>query len=230
MFFSLCPSGRVNLSDLNADLIETYQQVRDNVDDVIAHLEGHVNSEAYYYALRAQTSTSAAERAARFIYLNITSFNGIYRVNLRGEYNVPYGHRDVKTLWTPDGLRKASEALQGARLRVEDFYQTRRRVREGDLVFLDPPYTVSHNNNGFIKYNQRLFSLADQLRLKRLLAYILASGAFYVMTNAAHETIAKIFEGDAGYLRMSRASVVGGRAARRGSADEYLFTNVPFHE
>ena len=128
----------------------------------------------------------------RFLDLNQTSFNGIYRANLNGDYNVPYGHRS-KDFFDAENLALVSERLQGCQLGCIDFEDVIRNVRSGDLVFLDPPYTVSHNKNGFIKYNQQLFSLDDQKRLRDLVDALNQKGAYYILTNAAHATIAEIF-------------------------------------
>ncbi len=92
---------------------------------------------------------------------------------------------------------------------------------------LDPPYTVSHNENGFIKYNQKLFSIEDQYRLSRFIDQIKASGAYYILTNAAHETIIEIFDKEGDYrYDLSRASSIGGKNANRGQVKEFVFTNI----
>ena len=213
------------LSDLNQELIETYVAVRDELPAVLRALRKHKNTADYYYRLRASAPRTLAGRAARFIYLNQTSFNGIYRVNLEGRYNVPYGHRS-KNFFEPGNLKRVGARLQGVNLQARDFAAALDNVKAGDLVFLDPPYTISHNKNGFIKYNQNLFSLEDQHRLAGVVASIKARGAFYVLTNAAHATIAEIFgNGDQRY-ELSRSSVVGGKKAKRGRTTEFLFTNV----
>jgi len=103
-------------------------------------------------------------------------------------------------------------------------------VHAGDLVFLDPPYTVAHNNNGFIKYNQKLFSFEDQTRLSAVIDEIRGRGAYYVLTNAAHESIATLFEKGDRRLELTRGNSIGGRLAKRGSATEYFFTNVPAND
>lgn len=226
IFFYLAPQGNAYLSDFNSELIDTYSAIKDDPDGVIAHLERYVNTAEEYYRVRASHPTTLVETAARFIYLNQTSFNGIYRVNAKGEYNVPYGNR-TKNFVEADKLRSASKILQSATLQAGDFDCVRTNIGPGDLVFLDPPYTVSHNHNGFIKYNQKLFSLDDQYRLKALIDFIKEKGAYYILTNAAHATIHEIFyEEDDRCLELSRASLIGGENAKRGQIQEYIFTNL----
>lgn len=226
VFLGVAPSGQAYLSDLNADLIETYKQIRDDADGVATYLRAHINSADHYYAVRDSAPHDAAERAARFIYLNHTSFNGIYRVNLKGVYNVPYGRRPAPNLPDKERLRAVSRRLDGAILESGDFEQCATHISEGDLVFLDPPYTVAHNNNGFIKYNQHLFSFEDQHRLSKLIDTIRERGAYYFMTNAAHISISNLFDKGDRRIVLSRRNTVGGTLASRGFATEYLFTNV----
>ena len=171
VFLSLTPPKHVYLSDLNKDLIDTYIAVRDFPEDVIEHLLILINSEEEYYRIRSSCPKSSIEQAARFIYLNHTSYNGLYRVNKSGEYNVPYGFR-VSRGYDVDKIRAASERLKNTKISCEDFAERKYRIKEHDLVFLDPPYTVSHNKNGFIEYNQKLFSLSDQYRLRKFIDYI----------------------------------------------------------
>lgn len=225
VYLAVDPQGKSFLSDLNQELIDTYTSVRDILPKVIEALQRHENTSEYYYKLRSQRPTDAAERAARFIYLNQTSFNGIYRVNLNGHYNVPYGHRSKDFLDT-ENLELVSEKLQTCQLGCYDFGQVIHNVRAGDLVFLDPPYTVSHNKNGFIKYNQQLFSLDDQKRLRNIVDALNERGAYYILTNAAHATIAEIFSNGDVHREMTRTNVIGGKQAARGKTSEYLFTNI----
>lgn len=227
VFLGIAPEGKSYLADLNAELIETYQYIRDDPDGVWARLRTYKNAEDHYYRTRQAKPRTAKGRAARFIYLNHTSFNGIYRVNLAGAYNVPYGHR--ANIFMPDRtwLREVSDRLQGADIRVGDFADCLSNVTEGDLIFLDPPYTVAHNNNGFIKYNQHLFSFADQERLSSVVDTIRERDAYYILTNAAHDSIAELFDKGDRRIATSRRNNVGGSSAERGSATEYLFTNLP---
>lgn len=227
MFFGLPLDGKAHLRDLNAELIETYLQIRDEPYEVWRFLRAYKNRERDYYTARDRTPRLAASRAARFIFLNHASFNGIYRVNLAGRYNVPYGHR---TSFNPPDLIdlvNASERLQSASLAAGDFTEALEDIDSGDFVFLDPPYTTAHNYNGFVKYNDRLFSFADQRRLCAMLDSIQERGAYYVLTNAAHESIARLFDKGDRRIETSRKNVVGGSSAVRGPVAEYLFTNLP---
>lgn len=224
LFFHLHPSIGY-LSDMNSDLIETYRAVKNNVYDVLTELKRYNNTEKEYYIIRDREYRSKVKKAAQFIYLNQTSFNGIYRVNLKGKYNVPYGFRN-KDFIQEKNLKLASKALKNTILSNEDFEITIKKIKKNDLVFLDPPYTVSHNNNGFIKYNQKLFSIDDQYRLSNFIDKIKSKGAYYILTNAAHKKIEEIFYKEDSVYELSRANLIGGTNAKRGKIKEFLFTNV----
>ena len=225
VFLSINIPGKAFLSDLNAELIETYVALRDNPLEILDILSTYKNSERFYYQLRGKHFQSSVERAAKFIYLNQTSYNGIYRVNKFGQYNVPYGYRK-KTFLDEQALLRVSESLKKASIECSDFDIVRQTVKAKDLVFLDPPYTVSHNSNGFIKYNQKIFSLEDQYRLNELIKFIKQTGAYYILTNAAHSTIKEIFDNGDSCIELNRASLVGGKKAKRGMTSELFFTNI----
>lgn len=224
VFLALNPQKSF-LSDLNKELIETYSTLRNSPQEIIECLKVHENSEKYYYNLRSSNLEDPIEKAARFIYLNQTSFNGIFRVNLEGKYNVPYGFRN-KAFLEPEKLRTVSKRLEKTELLTGDFSIVLNNLQENDLVFLDPPYTVSHNQNGFIKYNQKLFSINDQIRLSKLIDEIKKRQAFYILTNAAHPKIEEIFSKGDTMLRKTRANLIGGLSAQRGHTEEFIFTNT----
>lgn len=227
VFFGTSLKGKAYLSDLNAELVETYVAIRDIPDQVWRFLKKYRNTRDDYYAARSSAPRLAASRAARFIYLNHASFNGIYRVNQFGAYNVPYGYRKWYSPPGQSDLLAASRRLRSAVLTGCDFAKVVEKVGPGDLVFLDPPYTVAHNNNGFIQYNDRLFSFSDQHRLSAAIDRIKKLGGYYVLTNAAHESIAELFEKGDRLIETRRKNAIGGRAAARGMATEFLFTNLP---
>ncbi|MFD4366711.1 DNA adenine methylase [Rhodococcus sp. NPDC058521] len=226
IFFALNPNGPAHLSDLNSDLITAYIQVRDNPSAVAEFLAGYENTSECYYSTRAAIPKNDSQLAARFIFLNHTSFNGIFRVNLKGEYNVPFGNRRYLNIPDEPALNRASQRLQNVELRSLSFAKALDDVSEGDLAFLDPPYTVAHNNNGFVKYNQQLFSFEDQRRLAESIEEIKARGGKYILTNAAHKSIDDLFSPLGRKILVSRKSVIGGVKANRGRVDEYIFTNI----
>lgn len=228
VFFALDHHHKSYLSDANEQLVNAYIQIRDNPQVVINCFSQFLNTEDEYYRVRDTfIPRSLEESAAKFIYLNQTSYNGLFRVNRQGQYNVPYGFRKT---WHYDigRILEASKKLQNTHISVGDFEVNKYRIKEHDLVFLDPPYTVSHNNNGFIEYNKNLFSLLDQERLARYIDYIKVKKAYYILTNAAHEEIKRIFTKDGDRrIEMRRNSLIGGRNAIRTEISEYIFTNIP---
>src|SRR5438309_7200092 len=167
LFFALEPQEAF-LSDKNAELIHVYVQIRDNPDLVIRALRKLKNSKGNYYSIRSSNPRGDASRAARFIYLITLAFNGIYRVNLNGEFNVPYGYKKYLDPCDAERIRRASALLSKSVIHDQDFEEALAGADKGDLVYLDPPYTVAHGNNGFVKYNAKIFSWDDQLRLARV--------------------------------------------------------------
>jgi len=228
LFFSINQRHKSFLSDLNKELIDTYITLRDFPEELIRELSTYKNEELFYYQIRSIKSIDPIKQAARFIYLNQTSYNGIFRVNLKGEYNVPYGFR-TKNFFDPALLREVSVRLYDCQIFYGDFADTLDNVSEGDLVYLDPPYTVSHNNNGFIKYNQKLFSIEDQVRLSKYIDSLKDKGAYYILSNACHPKIHEIFDKNDTILELKRASLIGGKNASRGKISEFLFTNINSH-
>ena len=162
-FFALEPKESKSLSDINVDLINSYVAVRDHWHRVQRLLEVHHAShdEEYYYLVRDTRFRGPVQRAAQFIYLNRTCWNGLYRVNLRGRFNVPIGTKSAVVMDTDD-FEWTSSLLETAILSCCDFESTIDLASKNDFIFVDPPYTVRHNMNGFIKYNEKLFSWADQ--------------------------------------------------------------------
>lgn len=141
---------------------------------------------------------------------------------------MPYGFRK-KPFYDPIIIMGVSKRLKFSHLICCDFAETIHDIENGDLVYLDPPYTVSHSNNGFIKYNQKLFSLEDQKRLSNFIDHIKERGAYYILSNAFHPKIYEIFNKNDKILILERANLIGGKNATRGRVKEYLFTNINSH-
>ena len=158
IFFHSQPLNAI-LSDINQELINTYISVRDEVGLVYENLKRHQrnNNRAYYYRMRATKTRTTATSAARMIYLNKACFNGIYRVNKKGEFNVPFGtDRDI--IFDRDSLDRSSYKLQNADILCQDFQRTIEMAEEYDFLFCDPPYAVVNEDNRFVSYTADIFS------------------------------------------------------------------------
>ncbi|PZO63828.1 MAG: DNA methyltransferase [Pseudoxanthomonas suwonensis] len=221
VFFSLLPA-RALLNDANAELIHTYNMLKDDWASVVALLRRHQtrHCEDYYYAMRGSTPKSNAARAARFLYLNRTCFNGLYRVNRKGQFNVPLGTKTA-VLMESDDFEAVARALQGAELASGDFEKIIDACGQNDFVFADPPYTVKHNNNGFVKYNERLFSWSDQERLQAALQRAAHRGARIVVSNADHPSVRELYSGWQ-VETLYRHSVMASESTRRKRTSEVV--------
>lgn len=226
VFFNIQPKNQSFLYDLNDELINTYLELRDNPDAVIFALRRFKNSEEEYYKVRAMKCRTNYTKAARFIFLNKTSFNGIYRVNSKGNYNVPYGKREKVDILNLENLLLVSKELKKATIINSDFETSLQSIKKNDLIYIDPPYTVAHENNGFIEYNSKLFSWEDQRRLLELIQTIDEIGAYYILSNAEHYSIRDLYKETGEIFATSRYSKVGGRLKTRGMFNEVIITNI----
>jgi len=232
VFFHLSPEKAI-LSDLNQELINTYNALRTDWQLVQRYLTTHhyKHCEEYYYQIRASKPTSLNGKAARMIYLNRTCWNGLYRVNLKGKFNVPIGTKQNAILDT-DNFERISKLLSKTKLIYCDFEKTINKAKKNDFVFVDPPYTVKHNYNGFIKYNETLFSWKDQERLKLAIDRAVQRGAKVLVLNAAHDSIRELY---AEYFQeeLSRSNVLSGKAEFRGTYEELAiccgYKSMPQH-
>jgi DNA adenine methylase len=221
LFFALQPEAAC-LSDKNRELILAYNQIRNNPQEVINCLRELPNSEEQYYRVRSALPRSLAGRAARLIYLSALSFNGIHRVNRRGQFNVPYGRKTYLTPCVPERIRAASESLKRATIECQDFEAAVRSATRGDVVYLDPPYTVAHEGNGFLKYNAKIFSWEDQRRLAGVARALAAKGCSVVVSNADHSSIREMYQ-DFHVLEIKRHSVIAASSKFRRAITECLF-------
>lgn len=223
VFFYSAPC-RAILSDVNPRLIETYQAIKDDWRGVekALRLFHSIHSKNFYYEERNRARRKPHTRAAQFLYLNRTCFNGLYRENLKGVFNVPIGTK-TKVIMDDDDFCRVSQLLSAAQLMCCDFEVTINRAKKGDLVFVDPPYTIAHNNNGFLKYNQSIFSWKDQERLQRAITKAVARGARVIVTNADHESVRELYSNFGPPTTVHRSSVISGSNSSRGKASEILY-------
>jgi DNA adenine methylase len=225
VFFYVRPLNQVFLSDLNSEVINAFNQIKEDPLKVISQIDILENNEVNYYNVRANISTDKISNAARFIFLNKTCYNGIYRVNKKGKFNVPYGHNKFVTIYERDNLFAASKALINASIKCQDFEKCLVNIEKGDLVFLDPPYTVAHNNNGFLEYNQKIFTWNDQKRLADFVNEIKNKKAYFLLTNGVHKCIVKLYGKLGKRYELDRYSTITSRIGKRKKISEYLFTN-----
>jgi DNA adenine methylase len=158
-------------------------------------------------------------KAGDFIYLNRTCWNGLYRVNQKGEFNVPIGDRN-SVIRVGDNFSSISEALSDTELKICCFTDALSRVRKNDFCFIDPPYTVKHDYNGFIRYNENIFSWENQKVLRDVVADIHDSGGMALVLNANHDSIKKLYKGLGKIVPLHRSSMLAANSAYRGNIKE----------
>ena len=235
VFLALQPPRAV-VNDSNPELINCYQVVRDAVEDLITALEEHkaCSSREYYDALRAWDRSPEygqrppVERAARMIYLNKQCYNGLYRVNRRGEFNVPYGRYTNPTIFDAEVLHAVSAYLRSAEveLRCEDFADSTRDAAAGDALYFDPPYDPISPTALFTSYAAHGFGKQEQERLRAHVDALAARGCHFVLNNAYTPFIADLYGGYPQTV-VGAARSINSNTARRGRVDEIVVTNVP---
>lgn len=225
VYFHLKPTNAL-LADSNPHLIATYLAIRSDWSRLEQILEQHHNKHnvRYYYKIRAVAPRAQVQKASRMIYLNRTCFNGIYRTNRKGQFNVPPGDRR-QIVRATDNFRSVSELLAGAEIRHSDFEPIIDEARKGDFIFADPPYTVRHRLNGFLRYNEVLFSWADQERLANALTRAHRRGVKVMCTNADHASIRKLYRISGFRIRtISRFSAISSASANRRVFTELIIS------
>lgn len=217
--------GRAVLSDVNRFLINAYKAMRNDHEQLFFLLNQNFDrhSPQYYYFVRSRMGDATTQDAADFIYLNRSCFNGLFRVNLSGRFNVPIGTKPFE-LRDPSEFSRWSGMLESAEIFLADFEQTISSCGIGDIVFADPPYTVNHNNNGFIEYNEKIFRWEDQIRLRNSLLAARDRGAQFILTNADHPAIHDLYS-DCSRSTVERGSEMASRKSARGKTSEVLITS-----
>ncbi len=224
MYFLLQPE-RARLNDSCAPLMAMYETVRSAPERVLDALDGmDVLDREYYYRVRASQSGDRVEEAARFLYLNRASWNGLYRVNARGQFNVPYGRPKSPVIVERQHLVDAASQLRrgDTRLTTLDFEDALEGAGEGDLVFLDPPYASSKRREGFVDYNATLFTWEDQERLARVADRLSSAGAHVIVTNAYNTAIRALYPGFREHALVRRSSLASDTRRRRPVAESVL--------
>lgn len=259
VFFDLCAADRLRgrevvLADSNADLVGCYRAVRDHVDELVVQLRrlehGHATEpSAHYYRVRddefnatrrqstdtVDVASRASYLAARLIYLNRTGFNGLFRLNRRGDFNVPMGRYARPTICDEPNLRTVSAALQapGVRIDLGHFEAILAGARRGDFVYLDPPYAPLSTTSFFVAYTSHGFSDDDHRKLQECVIELARRGCHVVASNSTSPLIAGLYEANtqvkrAGLrvYRVPARRAINANAARRGDVEEFIISNV----
>lgn len=228
VFFEMARQGRFKravLADLNPDLMNCYSVVKERVDDLLSELRGpaYVYNKEAYLAMRAMgtASLSPVQRAARLLYLARTCFNGLYRLNLAGEFNVPFGKYENPVIVDEPALRAASEALQKATLSCADFSEVLSGIAPGDAAYLDPPYIPLSKTSSFTAYNGKRFGREDHVRLAEEFKRLWEAGIPAVLSNSSAPLALELYEGFERTELMGSRSV-GGPASYRKPAKEII--------
>lgn len=222
LFFLLAPK-RARLNDSCQELVDAYNAVRDNAAEIAVYAKKFSMDKETYYRIREDRSADPVQRAAEFLYLNRGCFNGLYRVNSSGKFNVPWGAPKSDFVVSETNLLACQKALAVTTTPVtcDDFETSLKKCRSGDLVFLDPPYVTRHNNNGFVDYNERLFSWQDQIRLAAAADRARAKGCHVIVTNADHKDIVNLYPNFKLHI-MTRSSTLASASSKRGRVSEAI--------
>lgn len=226
MYFVLQPQ-EARLSDYCGPLINMYQTVREDPAAVIRALSGmNVLDKDFFYEVRRHEPKQPVDRAARFIYLNRAAWNGLYRVNANGQFNVPYGSPRSPIILDEENFLSAAKQLAGpnVRLATGDFEDAVADAGEGDLVFLDPPYATSKRRESFVDYNEKLFTWGDQVRLAACAEHLRSRGARVIVTNAFNSAIRALYPKFTEHALVRRSSLAAD-VTLRGSVAESVFVS-----
>jgi len=225
VFLAITPQKAL-LADINHELITTYIAIRDNWQLVLEGLKNHqkFHDENYYYHVRSESPENPIDIATRFLYLNRTCWNGLYRVNKRGEFNVPIGTK-TKVLLPSDNFEALSQVLKKeVTLASQSFKDTLQQVQKDDFVYVDPPYTVNHNKNGFLKYNESIFAWNDQILLRNEIENIALKGSKIIISQSNHQSIRELYKNFGQNNVLNRHSVLSAKSEFRKNVQELIIT------
>jgi len=229
LFFSVKPEYGY-ISDINPELINVYEVVQNNVEELIESLKKHKNTEKYFYQLRDADRTeeyrywSKVEKASRLIYLNKTCFNGLYRMNSDGHFNVPYGFYKNPNIVDEHNLIACSVLLKKTEIALASFEAVEKKARKGDFVYFDPPYVPLNKTSSFTKYYKDDFDLDAQFGLRELCDRLTNKGVSFMLSNSYTETVKELYKNY--HVKVVRANrAINCKADGRGKINELIITN-----
>lgn len=228
VFFDLLPK-KAELSDLNGELVTTYRVIKKEVEALIKSLKQHKYDKEYYLKMRAKSpeDLSEIERASRFIYLNRTGFNGMYRVNSQGKFNVPFGKYKNPLICDEENLRKVAKALKGVSIKKQDYKKVLNKAKQGDFIYFDPPYYPVSKTASFTSYTSETFLEKEQEELRDTFVELHQRGCFVMLSNSDTQFINKIYSNIKGIkiTKVKAGRAINSKASGRGKISEVLITN-----
>ena len=233
LFFHLEPS-RGSINDVNTRLINFYRVLKEKPRELIEEASPYVYEKSEYYRLRTrfnEEQLSDVEDAAILLYLNKTGYNGLYRVNSKGKYNVPFGRYRDPRIVDEERIMEASKLLENISISSERFYSVKKHAEEGDLVYFDPPYLSVSETSDFTAYSKSGFGYEDHVLLKNTCLDLDERGVYFVQSNSYVRPILELYE-NTGFrieiVQMNRA--INSKTSKRGGVNEILVTNIPEKE
>lgn len=228
VFFDLLPKD-AELSDLNKELVATYNVIKNNVDGLIESLQKHIYDKEYYLEVRAKKieDLSDVEIASRFIFLNRTGFNGLYRVNKSGQFNVPFGRYNNPVICDKENLRRVSDALQDVSIIHQDYKKVLETAKNGDFIYLDPPYYPINATSSFTSYTAEGFLEKEQTELRDTFVKLHKKNCFVMLSNSDTPFINDLYSGLGGITinKITASRAINSKGSGRGKISEVLVTN-----
>lgn len=228
VFFDLLPE-RAELSDLNRELVITYNVIKNNIDELIFSLKQHIYDKEYYLEVRAKNvnELSDIEVASRFIFLNRTGFNGLYRVNKKGQFNVPFGRYSNPVICDEENLRRVSRGLQNVIIKHQDYTSVLKNAQKGDFIYFDPPYYPLNRTSSFTAYTSESFLEKEQTELRDTFVKLHKRGCYIMLSNSDTPFINDLYsEIDGATIhKITAGRAINSKGSGRGKITELLVTN-----
>ena len=229
LFFELQPNNAY-ISDMNEELINLYTVVRENVYELIADLSKHEVSKEYFLEIRNLDRTdeyknlSNVQRASRFIYLNRTCFNGLYRVNSQGQFNVPFGNYKNPRIIDENNLLNCSELLKNTEIKCADFSEILTKAKKGDFIYFDPPYVPLNETSSFTSYTKDGFDMDMQFKLREVCDELDSMGVMFMLSNSDTKFVNELYS-NYEIKKVFASRAVNANAEGRGKITEVLVRN-----
>lgn len=228
VFFEILPKNSI-ISDMNIELIKTYQTIKDNVEKLINSLKKHENNKEYFLEIRRKSINDLDDLsiASRFIYLNKTAFNGMFRVNSRGEYNVPYGKYSNPLVCDENNLRNVSSVLQKVEIYHRDYSEVKNFAQKGDFIYFDPPYYPLNKTSSFTSYTKDGFLESTQVELRNIFEELSGKGCYVLLSNSDTDFIRNIYKDikNVNIHKVFAGRAINSDSSKRGKITELVISN-----